>query len=508
MIIVDIKGELVRLSKVHRQDQFLNRCVVIDPFNISWHGGDSFNILDLIARDSPFLLDFCRAIGDALVVSTGREESPHWNEMAAQVLAFFTAYVASALPPEYRHLGTVRHIVCSRTRFVETIQLMKESNACGGKLRQAGEQLEWLIDRELASVMASVQRHTSWMDSPAVESVLTRSSFNPRELRDGKLSIYLVLPPDKLESHAALMRLWIDGLLRALMMDGADESSPVLALIDEAGHIGPIKSLQTAVTLGRGFGIRLFFVFQSLGQVQECYKNHAQTFIENIDTQIYFGTTAYATAEEISKRIGEYTLLVESRGSSSGYSHQRGREESTSFSSTSSVNTSEIGRRVFKPEEILTMGERAALVFHRNLSVIPVQLVRHYEDPAFRDGGTGDEHTRPVLARLARGMIAAAAALLFVVAVVWAALVLPTAGVVPQRPQQDAPGRMPHLGYGQPVPQPAGTPYGWPANTPSTPGGMGGPAGGMRFTPSRPGRWPVNSPSTIGGMGGPAGGMR
>lgn len=37
----------------------------------------------------------------------------------------------------------------------------------------------------------------------------------------------------------------------------------------------------------------------------------------------------------------------------------------------------------------MTLPDRFALVFHGNLPVIPAWLVRYYDHPAFRNGGTG-----------------------------------------------------------------------------------------------------------------------
>jgi Type IV secretory system Conjugative DNA transfer len=55
----------------------------------------------------------------------------------------------------------------------------------------------------------------------------------------------------------------------------------------------------------------------------------------------------------------------------------------------SNSTVSETGRRLYKPEEIMTLPDRFALVIHRNLPVIPAWLVRYYDHPAFRNGGTG-----------------------------------------------------------------------------------------------------------------------
>ena len=49
----------------------------------------------------------------------------------------------------------------------------------------------------------------------------------------------------------------------------------------------------------------------------------------------------------------------------------------------------EIGRRLYLPEEILTLPHDMILIFHKNLPVIPARMVKYFAAPEFRNGGTG-----------------------------------------------------------------------------------------------------------------------
>ena len=61
----------------------------------------------------------------------------------------------------------------------------------------------------------------------------------------------------------ALMRTWIGCTLRLTTQGVPSEKNPILFLLDEAGHLGHMQLLQDAVTVMRGYGIRLWFFFQS-----------------------------------------------------------------------------------------------------------------------------------------------------------------------------------------------------------------------------------------------------
>jgi type IV secretion system protein VirD4 len=54
---------------------------------------DTFNPLDGIAASSPEALDECRDLAEAVVIRTGEEKDPHWNDTAEAVIASVIATV-------------------------------------------------------------------------------------------------------------------------------------------------------------------------------------------------------------------------------------------------------------------------------------------------------------------------------------------------------------------------------------------------------------------------------
>src|SRR5262249_21151750 len=137
---------------------------------------------------------------------------------------------------------------------------------------------------------------------------------------------------------------------------------------------------------------RIYLFFQSLDQLRKCYGENAPTVLDNLQTQLYFGINSLDTADHLSKRIGDATIVIEtinqniSRSRPSGYASQ-GEGGSTSSSSGSTL--SEAARRLLKPEEVLVLPHRVGLLFHKNLPCIPVWMPPYFADKAFKDGGTG-----------------------------------------------------------------------------------------------------------------------
>jgi type IV secretion system protein VirD4 len=438
-VVTDPKGELFKLTAGHREQRFGHKIARLDPFGVCGAWSDTFNPLDLIDAESPTLIDQCRDLANQLVVRSGDEREPHWSDSAEIILTSFIAYICACEPSrEERNLQLVRDLVSSREKFARAVAAMQQSDACGGLIKRLGNLLTWYVDRELGSVLTTVQRHPAFLDSPKVAANTLRSSFDPLSIRRQPTTVYLVLPSDQLETLAPLLRTWIGCLVRAVTREGADERNPILFLLDEAGTLGRIKVLENAVSLVRGYGVRLWFIFQSMGQLTKCFGDGAADFLNNFDTQQYFGVNTVQTADEISKRIGDATVLVESlnqttsRSRPDGFSD--GGHQSGQVSTSTSVTTSEVARRLVKAEEILRLPEDLAIVFHRNLPPIPCRLVRYYADPEFQGRRAG---TSPGLGL--RGAIAGIGALAAGIVVLIASVLLASAGGPPAYPTSVSP---------------------------------------------------------------------
>lgn len=350
------------------------------------------------------------------VVPKGTESDPHWNEWAVVILTDFISFICGCEPDAgKRNLALLRDIVSSRHVYGEAMKAMQQVEGFGGLIAKFGDLLTWLVDRELASIMSSVQRHTTWMDTPQVAASLSKSSFDPRWLRRGRVSVYLILPHDKLSTLAPLMRCWLGTILRLTTKHGATEKNPVLFIVDEAAHLGKMEVLQNALTLMRGYGIRIWLFFQSLDQMKVCYGEHASVMLDNLATQQFFGINSLETADYLSKRLGDTTILVESRnGSTSSSRPNRSGSPEGGGSTTSShgYNLAEQGRRVIRPEEWLVLPDSVAIVFHKNRPPIVAEMVRYFDAPEFARGGTGRSRGLGVPA-LAASLLVLAASLGF-----------------------------------------------------------------------------------------------
>jgi type IV secretion system protein VirD4 len=396
-VVIDPKGELHRLTSSIRERKFGHRIVRIDPLGVAGPAetSDGLNPFDFINEQSAGFIDECRSLVELLVTRPGTEPpDPHWNERASDILVAFCAFVCAVeADVSRRNLSVVRDLVSSRHTYKEALETMQKIKGFRGVIDRLGFKLTWLEGRELGSVQSTVSRHIGWMDSPAAEDSISKSTFDPCDLWKGKMTIYISLPHDKLITMAPIMRLWLGTILRQVANNGASEKNPVLFFCDEAAHLGKLRPLEDAITLLRGFGIRIWLFFQSLEQLKRCYGDKAVEILDNIGTQQYFAINSLETATHLSKRIGDGTILTESYNSNVSRSRPTGgmaSGEGGSFSTSDGVTHNEAGRPLIRPEEILVLPKNRALVFHENLPVIPATLAHYYDAPEFSNGGTGE----------------------------------------------------------------------------------------------------------------------
>lgn len=150
-------------------------------------------------------------------------------------------------------------------------------------------------------------------------------------------------------------------------------------ILDEAASLGHMDSIDDAIDKYRGYGVRLQLYYQSPAQLKKCFPDgQDQTVLAN-STQVFFAVND-DSADYVSRRLGEETIVVESGGSGTSYSTQASSSQSSTTHSTNR-NWSQMGRKLLKPEELYTLGERTAITFVPGLPPIMTTLDRYYECP-------------------------------------------------------------------------------------------------------------------------------
>jgi type IV secretion system protein VirD4 len=381
-VVVDFKGELARLTADRRRAMGFD-VRIIDPYMQVTQTPDTLNPLDGIDKDSPLAIDDCRDMANALVIRTGEEKDPHWVDSAETWISAMLAVVAYYGEKGDRSLQTVRTLLSNPAKMEAIIRLMCESpDVWSGMLARMGYQLTRFKDNELASSLTTVSRFLKFLDTIAVAENTKESTFDPADLVKRKTTVYLVLPPQHVRAQQPLLRLWISSMLRAVVKGDLQEKKLVHFVLDEAATLGHMDAIDDAVDKYRGYGVRLQFYYQSIGQLRKCFPDgQEQTLLSNC-SQVYFGVSDKDTAQTVSDRLGEATIIVTSGGTSRSTTHQgsMGGPPTVSRSFQRSDNWAQQVRRLLKPEEVADLPIRTAITFTPGVPPICTTLIRYYEE--------------------------------------------------------------------------------------------------------------------------------
>jgi type IV secretion system protein VirD4 len=213
VIVMDIKGELFQVTS-RRRSEMAQQVVVLDPFHLATARSDSLNPLDLLTLPRADIDSDAEMLASLLAVGNEFTKEPFWNTAANGLTSALIAHIASQAPKE-RHLGKLRDWLYHDDLDM-AIAMMLDRNAV--KSRMARDQfIAYLAaprEQTRPCIRATSCSYLSALGSEQVVATLRASSFRLQDVYDGRpLSIYIVIPPDKLESHKALLRLWVGTLL-------------------------------------------------------------------------------------------------------------------------------------------------------------------------------------------------------------------------------------------------------------------------------------------------------
>jgi type IV secretion system protein VirD4 len=380
--VLDVKdGELARITAEARR-KMGRKVYILDPYHCVTDTPATLNPVQFIEKNSPYALDDGRDIAAAIVERKEEKgDGVHFLDNAeAGIAAVIATVVEFGEGDEQRSLQAVCDIMGSPQRFEKAVKLMIDSAAQQGMLSRIGGNLTHLKERELASTMSTIARFLRFLSTPAIAASTRASTFDPNGILDGNTDVFCVLPADRVATLSPLLRLWTGTFLRAALRGNGQ--TKINFICDEAGSsLGKLVELEKALTVGRSAGIRLQLYYQDLGQLKKCWPDGAdQTLLANV-TQVFFGVNDPQTADFVSARLGDETIIVTSGGSSTGESVQTSAmgQPSTTRSRNWNENWQQQARRLLKPEEVANLSPRTAITFAPGMPPISTTLVRYYE---------------------------------------------------------------------------------------------------------------------------------
>jgi type IV secretion system protein VirD4 len=361
VLVVDPKGELAYMTGAHRAARG-NKIIRLNPFDALKLGSDGFNPIAALDTKSDDFPDDAMGLAEALIRVEGKE--PHWSQSAQDLICALIMYVRLVLPDAT--LGDVRYLLGQNAKDFRKTVLGQDIEIRGKVVPgmvAAGiihdcEELEAKAsrfgdiapdNRELTSIMSVALTQTRWLDSRPVKKDLAKQTFDFSQMKNEPTTVYLILPARRLGTHSTWLRLMITSILQPLMRDTKKSKVPVLLMLDEFAQLGHLPVIEQTMALMRGYGIKLWAVFQDLTQAESIYERRWESFLGNAGVLQSFAPQDVMTAEHLSKRTGQATKTTLSTG------------DANAVGAAMSVN--QIGVPLMLPQDLRNMDEGYSVLF-------------------------------------------------------------------------------------------------------------------------------------------------
>ena len=321
IFIIDPKGEAAAITARARRK--LGPVKIINPFNVlvdkvpSLRSG-GFNPLAALDPRHDNFTDDCVGIAQALVKEETGSSGAFFSGSAQDLLTALIMY-EKLERGQNASLGNVRKMLTepygedkdgNPVGLALTILKMSESDY--GPLRSKAARFT-VGGKSVMDIISTASNETRLLDSPALQRDLSGEAINWDSMKEQITTVYLILPSDRLETHANFLRLVVTSALRTLLRSPPSAKlPPVLFMLDEFAQLGYLAPIENAMGIARGFGVQLWPFLQDLNQLHALYKDRWQTFIGARGVLTAFAPQDMFTADYLSKLCGNKTVIVES----------------------------------------------------------------------------------------------------------------------------------------------------------------------------------------------------
>ncbi|KAA0069969.1 type IV secretory system conjugative DNA transfer family protein [Tardiphaga sp. P9-11] len=371
-VVIDIKGENFAKTAASRREMFENAAVFrFAPFEEDTH---RYNPLDFVRSvelggPSADTFDDARLLAEMLIPG-GKSNEPYWDIEARSVATMLVMYVAISKP---RGSPTRNMAEVSRLLFGNDVGDAEEGDKDGFSAtlneisayaqRERYAPLMSLVsgfrdhERKLrASILSSCRADLRIWTSPRLQNATTVSDFQFDELKasmcrpvsdaPAPTTLYIVIPPEYLQSYRSVLRTFI-GLAVIQLTREADwkfaadlgwrerPPCPVMFLLDELPALGRMDPIVNGLSYLAGYDVQLWSFVQNLGQLKELYGDAWHNFPANAAVTSFFGVNDQDTAEYVSRQLGmseEFEKRVVNRSATASQSIGRSYTDGSSYS--------------------------------------------------------------------------------------------------------------------------------------------------------------------------------
>ncbi len=203
VVVFDPKGENYTVT-ARRRREMGHRVIKPDPFGVTKGASDSLNPLDLLDLPAAGDVDSnAQTLAELLATGIRGHREPFWDISGTAFASGLIAMAATQGDLTHRNLN---HVVEKLTASDIVYGLAVVLDTIGKKLSKlAYREISCVLQMPEVTrggVLATTQSYFKPFSIECVASCLAKSSFSLQDVVDGApLSIYIILPPNRIRSH-------------------------------------------------------------------------------------------------------------------------------------------------------------------------------------------------------------------------------------------------------------------------------------------------------------------
>jgi type IV secretion system protein VirD4 len=347
-VVLDPATEIGPMVGEHRRRRMGHRVFVLDPETAAACG---FNVLDWINISSPLAEGDVSAVVEWICGYTAKRDqtAQFFKDGGKRLITCLLAHILwdPDLPPELKTMFHLRNAISvPETELRDILKAIHQTSASPLARHLAGPLCK-LVAETFSGIFANAAEDTSWLSIRAYADLVSGSAFKAEDIINGTVDVFVALPLKAMDATPAVARCIVGALLNAVYEANGNLPGRVLFLLDEAAMLGYMRVINVARDAGRKYGITLFLLYQSVGQIiQQWSKEGKDAWYEAVTWRSYAGIKDLATARELSETIGNYGVVARSRNAGwHGFFGKRSRSTSETWS--------EHARARIRPEEII-----------------------------------------------------------------------------------------------------------------------------------------------------------
>ena len=370
MIIADPKGEIAAVTWKHRVKNG-HKVYFLNPWGLHGLPNHSFNPL-LILMDDYYdddrrknTKDDAEEIALTLLPEGQETQNKFFRDGGRRILVFVFLGLAACGEVEDCTLVEAWRIIQSPIRFQEFLIKISVSPAFDGALGEMAEGLACdMKNKDLWNDCMTNAKNALEPYSPMgsmCESV-SHSDFSYKELKEGLVTIYMMVLPEYVEVASSLLSLnstqAVYGIIRK------KTSRPVLLLLDEFTNLKlPICKY---LTLLPGLGCRAIIIVQAISEIRRVYGSDSlETILSQCEIKQFFGFRDHQFAKMISDAIGTTTVKTETHNVND-------------YTQQITKNYAETARPVISPDELRLMDKDEQIIFFSDAKTIKLSKVEYW----------------------------------------------------------------------------------------------------------------------------------